>query len=116
MCSTGTAGAQPTSQTFSFTDAAQSFTVPENVCQIAVDAFGAEGGDGDLDNTVRGVGGLGGETFGSLSVTPGETLSVTVGGAGGNGTGGPRAVRGRLVSLSRAATSHRSGAAEPRRR
>ena len=42
----GTAAAQPTTQTFSFTGGAQSFTVPENVCQITVDAFGAEGGDG----------------------------------------------------------------------
>src|SRR6266540_6592135 len=90
----GTAGAQPTTQTFSFTGGAQSFTAPENVCEITVDAFGAEGGDGDVDSQVFGTGALGGRATATVSVTPGETLQVLVGGAGddapnaGLGTGG----------------------------
>lgn len=40
----GPAGAAPESQTFSFTGAAQSFVVPPNVCQLSVDALGAQGG------------------------------------------------------------------------
>src|SRR5215204_1448684 len=87
----GTAAAQSTTETFAFTGGAQSFRVPENVCEITVDAFGAEGGDGDLDNTVRGEGGLGGEASALLTVTPGESLQVMVGGQGGTGTGGPLA-------------------------
>src|SRR5262249_39435670 len=85
----GIAGAQPTSETFSFTGSPGDFTVPPEVCEITVDAFGAEAGDGDVDNTVRGHGGLGGRATGSVVVTPGETLHVVVGGAGGNGAGGP---------------------------
>src|SRR5262249_26472918 len=40
----GIAGAQPTSETFSFTGSSEDFTVPQNVCEITVDAFGAEAG------------------------------------------------------------------------
>ncbi len=39
-----TASAAPTTQTFSFTGAPETFTVPANVCQITVAALGAQGG------------------------------------------------------------------------
>jgi hypothetical protein len=84
LAGVGTAGAQPTTQTFSFTDGAQGFTVPANVCQITVDAFGAQGGDGDIDSQVFGVGALGGRAAATTAVTQGETLLVFVGGAGGD--------------------------------
>jgi hypothetical protein len=77
-----TAGAQPATKTLSFSGGPQTFTVPENVCAITMDAFGAEGGDGDVDSQVFGTGALGGRATAAVSVTPGETLQVLVGGAG----------------------------------
>src|SRR5215471_5843648 len=44
LVGSGPAGAAPQTQAFSFTGAPQSFVVPANVCQLAVDAFGAQGG------------------------------------------------------------------------
>src|SRR5512144_933619 len=81
---TGTAGAQPTTQTFPFTGTVQGFTVPESVCEITVDAVSAGGGDGDVDNQVFGAGAPGGRAIATVVVTPGETLQVFVGGAGGD--------------------------------
>jgi len=78
------AAAAPQSQTFSFTGAQDTFTVPANVCQVTVDAFGAQGGDA---GSPPGVGGLGGRATATLPVTPGEILQVTVGGQGGNNIG-----------------------------
>ena len=68
-------------ETFEFTGAGQSFAVPANVCQVTVDAHGAQGGAG-----AEGIhiGGLGGRATASFAVTPGETLGVFVGGAGGD--------------------------------
>jgi hypothetical protein len=79
--------AAPTTQQFDFTGAAQQFTVPANVCQITVDAHGAQGGAGGPNDAPEGDGALGGRATTALSVTPGETLQVYVGGAGGDGTG-----------------------------
>ena len=64
---------------FSFTGAAQSFTVPSGVNSITVTAFGAQGG-GD-------AGGLGGEAQAVFAVSPGAALEVLVGGQGGPATG-----------------------------
>ncbi len=77
------------SQTFSFTGAAQSFVVPACVTSIQITARGAQGANGVGQDF--GVGGPGGTSIGDLSVTPGETLHVYVGGqngwnGGGNGT------------------------------
>jgi ABC-type glycerol-3-phosphate transport system substrate-binding protein len=38
------ASAQPVTHTFDFRDTAQELVVPAEVCQVTVDAFGAEGG------------------------------------------------------------------------
>ncbi|MGN6867626.1 MAG: Ig-like domain-containing protein [Solirubrobacteraceae bacterium] len=54
------------------------FTVPANVNQINIDAFGAPGGGSG------GFGGAGAEVQGDLSVTPGQTLYLEVGIGGGN--------------------------------
>jgi len=74
--------------TFSCTGTGQSFTVPDAVTSIAVDAWGAQGGNvtqrqlnGGPGGT-GGLGGLGGEAEGTLAVTPGQTLTVNVGCAG----------------------------------
>ncbi|MGW1012182.1 prealbumin-like fold domain-containing protein [Streptomyces termitum] len=70
-----------TSQTFAFTGAPQQVTVPDNVCTVTIDAFGAAGGEGQY-----GVpGGRGAEVSAAFDVTPGEVLTVNVGGAGHSG-------------------------------
>jgi hypothetical protein len=73
-----------------------SFQVPEGVTQLGVLACGAEGGvgvsftPGEATAEQRapadgGLGGQGARVEGILSVTPGESLRITVGGAGGDG-------------------------------
>ena len=77
-----TSSASPVNQTFAYTGSLQSFIVPAGVTSIDVTANGAQGGGG---------GGLGASIKGTVAVTPGETISVLVGGTGGsysNGNGG----------------------------
>ncbi|WP_165494946.1 PxKF domain-containing protein [Actinomadura roseirufa] len=71
--------------TFSYTGAAQTFTVPAGVTSITVDASGAQGSAGEEGG---GAGGLGGQAQATLTVTPGQVLQVNVGGSGGFGGGG----------------------------
>jgi hypothetical protein len=73
------AGAAPVTVTFTNTGAAQTFTVPAGVTQLAVDAWGAQGGD-----NAGGDAGKGGRATATLAVTPGEVLQVNVGGRGGD--------------------------------
>jgi hypothetical protein len=62
----------------------QTFAVPANVDQVTVSATGARGGlGGDAESCIPGKGGQLQATF---SVTPGSTLSVAVGGQGGDTT------------------------------
>src|SRR4029450_13478363 len=68
--------------TFSYTGAAQSWTVPAGVTQATFVVVGAQGGD-DPDGSSGGLGGKASAT--NVAVTPGETLQVNVGGEGGNG-------------------------------
>jgi alpha-tubulin suppressor-like RCC1 family protein len=82
--------------TFDYTGSVQTWVVPADVTLIQVDVKGAQGGSGG------GVGGLGARVQTTLSVTPGNTLYIYVGGAGGSyggyngggnggvGGGGPR--------------------------
>jgi RHS repeat-associated protein len=63
----------------SYTGAVTSFTVPAHVVGLSITAYGAAG---------SGSGGLGGMTMGRLSVTPGTTYYVNVGGQNGYGGGG----------------------------
>lgn len=58
----------------------QTFTVPKRVNALTIDAWGAQGG-GEK-------GGLGGHERATISVTPGETLQVFVGGRGNGSSGG----------------------------
>ena len=74
--------AHAATQTFDYTGAEQQFIVPAGVTSITVTAHGAKGGNGY--NASSG-GGLGGTTTATISVTPGETLAILVGGMGGNG-------------------------------
>lgn len=82
--------------TFSYTGAAQTWTVPVGVFSVDLDVFGAAGADARIGNVVA-TGGRGGEASDSAQVIPGETLQVDVGGAGqfnasaggfNNGSGG----------------------------
>jgi len=63
-------------ETFNYTGAQQTFVVPAGVNTITIEAWGASGWSGDVS------GGLGGYATGDLSVTPGETLYIYVGGQG----------------------------------
>ena len=76
------------SQTFNFTGAAQTFTVPAGVTNVTINAFGAQGvGGGGF------IPGNGGRAQGEMAVAPGQVLNVFVGGTnafngGGIGQGG----------------------------
>ena len=74
----------PTTATFTYTGAEQTFKVPGGVHSVEVLAIGGSGG---AAGTV--LGGVAAEVFGSVSVTPGQTLYVEVGGKGkDSGEGG----------------------------
>ncbi|MFN5736192.1 MAG: glycine-rich protein, partial [Flavobacteriales bacterium] len=68
-------------QTFNYTGAPQSFIAPATG-NYTLTLYGAQGGNG-LNTT----GGLGGQATGSLALTAGQTISVYVGGKGGNAGG-----------------------------
>jgi hypothetical protein len=71
-------------QTFT-TPGSQPFLVPDGVTRVSIDAFGARGGD-----ALNGIAANGAEGLATgIAVTPGETLTVVVGGHGGDGTYGP---------------------------
>ena len=63
----------------------QTFVVPSGVTAVAADVFGAQGGATVFTTTQ--TGGLGGELQATICVTPGETLTVDVGGVGHGGFG-----------------------------
>jgi uncharacterized repeat protein (TIGR01451 family) len=73
---------------FDFRGEAVTFPVPPGITQVELDVYGAAGGDatGSADNI--GDGGLGaGVQNALLNVTPGDTLTVIVGGEGGPAAG-----------------------------
>lgn len=72
------------SAAFSFTGAAQTWTVPSGVTSINVDVRGGQGGNNEFDAVSQG--GLGGRVQTMIAVTPGETLTIYVAGAGGDPT------------------------------
>ncbi|MFH1725561.1 MAG: Ig-like domain-containing protein [Elusimicrobiota bacterium] len=63
-------------QTFSYTGAVQEFTVPGGVVSVTVTMWGAAGGG------TGARGGAGGYSKGTIAVTPGEVLTIIVGGGG----------------------------------
>lgn len=73
---------QEQTSTFTYTGAAQEWVVPAGVTTVQVVARGASGGCG-YDSTIEyGLGGLGGQVTTTMTVTPGETLYLYVGGSG----------------------------------
>lgn len=77
---------QAGNQTFSFTGAPQTFTVPQCVNQVTITCRGAAGAQG---HTGSQPGGQGGVASGTLSVNPGQTLHVYVGGQGQRSNSSP---------------------------
>ena len=81
---------QSGTKTFAPTGAEQCYIVPANVFGIKVNAVGAPGGTGAQPNNATyaspAAGGRGATATGILTVYPGETLYVEVGGDGGAGT------------------------------
>jgi hypothetical protein len=71
------------SQQFNFTGGPQSFVVPAGVHLLAIDAVGGSGASAPPSNP-----GLGGRVQATVLVTPGETLTIRVGGNGGPGDPG----------------------------
>ncbi|CAN0599762.1 unnamed protein product, partial [Laminaria digitata] len=70
-------------QAFAYTGQIQTFTVPSGVTSVVIEAAGAQGGNGRNGAT----GARGAFVSGAVAVTPGQTLSIVVGQAGGHGTG-----------------------------
>jgi len=75
----GAAPARATTQAFLFTGAEQTFKVPGGVTSIHVVAIGGGGGSSS------GIGGVAAQVTSDLTVTPGQTLYVEVGGRGQDG-------------------------------
>ncbi|MBF9140237.1 tail fiber domain-containing protein [Hymenobacter properus] len=75
------------SATFNFTGAPQTYTVPTGVRSIMVTVAGSYGGY----SASYAQGGNGSRVQATLDVTPGEVLTLYVGGAGGNGRSGASA-------------------------
>jgi uncharacterized repeat protein (TIGR02543 family) len=70
-------------QTFNYSPNVQTFTVPAGVTQLTLSANGGEGGRGGRDSSGRPpLGGYQGVVSGTISVTPGEVLTIGVGHGG----------------------------------
>jgi len=70
----------PPPTTFNYTGANQTYTVPGGINSISVNLYGAKGGGGNDSGYYPG--GFGGQTTGTLSVYPGEVLTIVVAGSG----------------------------------
>jgi hypothetical protein len=94
----------PATFTFPYTGSFSSLPVPCGVDSVYIQAWGAQGGNGNAggNNSAGGNGGNGGYVEGWLHVTPGDLLFVFVGGQGtapnggfnGGGTGGSQSAGG----------------------
>ncbi len=81
---TATSGTTVT-DTYSYTGSVETFTVPDNVTSLSVTLTGAEGAQGGRDASgTAPPGGYRGIVTGTISVTPGEVLTVGVGKGGTN--------------------------------
>ena len=68
--------------TFNYTGGMQTYVVPAGIHELTIDMYGAKGGDGGLGTK---IGGYGGRVQTILTVTPGQTLNIFVGGIGQDG-------------------------------
>lgn len=75
--------------TFDYTGDVQTYVVPPGITSVEIEVWGAQGQATTVDDYAPfSTGGLGGYAIGTLSVTPGETLNIYVGGQGTDGSGG----------------------------
>ncbi|KAI9024265.1 hypothetical protein DFJ74DRAFT_720310 [Hyaloraphidium curvatum] len=103
--------------TFSYTGAAQSWTVPEGATQATFEVYGASGSNGATFGGTAGSLGLGASVTFSVGVTPGDTYQIMVGGQGttsgggynGGGAGGTSGRAGAVGSGGGGASDVRSG-------
>ncbi|MBU3753126.1 MAG: hypothetical protein FGM59_04445, partial [Candidatus Nanopelagicaceae bacterium] len=71
--------------TFSATGSTETFTVPADITEISVVMYGGAGGNGGSDGKSAGTGGSSvGYISGTISVTPGLSITVAVGSGGTN--------------------------------
>ncbi|OFZ58327.1 MAG: hypothetical protein A3D92_20950, partial [Bacteroidetes bacterium RIFCSPHIGHO2_02_FULL_44_7] len=77
-----------TSQTFTYTGSLQTFTIPQCVTEVTIEAHGAQGSDGYASTSPAGIGGNGAVVLGTYAVSGGDVLNIYVGGAGTLTTGG----------------------------
>jgi hypothetical protein len=86
------AAATTTTMTYGYSSGYQTFTVPDGTSTLYIDVDGGSGANGQGDHG-GGEGEPGGQVMGDLAVTPGEVLTLWVGGAGqddgGQGFGSP---------------------------
>src|SRR5207237_6929411 len=73
-----------TKNSYFYTGAPQSLLVPVNCTTLTMRAWGAGAGGGDFGNDGNGGGGGGFALASHVAVTPGSTLTITVG-QGGDG-------------------------------
>jgi Glycine rich protein len=94
LVDTGSGSPGSDSTVFAFTGGVATFVVPGCVDSVIIKAWGAQG-----ENALVGgaTGGLGGYAYGKLDVTPGETLTVYVGGQAGYNGGGQGGINGNDV-------------------
>ena len=80
--------AQPTLNPidFDYTGHVQTWEVPVGVTQVKLEVWGAEGGRGLDNGSLRAAGGKGGYSYGNYASTPGQTLYIGVGGKGTDGS------------------------------
>ena len=80
--------AQPTFDPidFDYTGHVQTWEVPVGVTQVKLEVWGAEGGRGLDNGSLRAAGGKGGYSYGNYASTPGQTLYIGVGGKGTDGS------------------------------
>lgn len=71
---------------YNYTGTEQTYVVPNGVTTLLIEAYGAQGNDGV--GAAPGLGGLGAYAYGELSVTPGQTIYIYVGGQDGFNGGG----------------------------
>ncbi len=78
------ASAAPVSRSFGFDGGAQTFTVPAGIHQLHLTAWGGSGGaGGSRTGLYAAPGGLGSKIDLDVPVTPGDPLTIDVGGRGG---------------------------------
>ena len=74
--------------TYTYTGAAQSWTVPAGVTQVTFVVDGAQGGTGQIAGGTQGFGGLGARTQATFAVSAGQIYQLMVGGTGSVTAGG----------------------------